>query len=181
MGRGREELDDGSRGWREWNLKRWCKVKFVWVPGHEDIEGNERADGEAKRAVETGSSPRRQLPAFIRRKELPVSISATWQTLKNNIKKQWKEEWKVSPRHTISTNIDHTLPSDNYIHIVNQLRRNQASILMQLRTGHLPLNNVLFRMKRADTAICPHCNTNTRETILHFIFFCPLLRTPGGE
>ena len=122
MGRGRMELDNGSRGWKEWKLKRWCKVKFVWVPGHEDIDGNEKADEEAKQAVETGSSPRRQLPALLRRKDLPVSISATQQKLKGDIKKRWKTEWKVSPRHTVSSNIDYSLPSDNYIHIVNQLR-----------------------------------------------------------
>ena len=77
MGQGRTTLSDGSKGWKEWKLKRWCKVKFVWVLGHEDIDGNEKADEEAKQAVKTGSSPRRQLPTFLQRKELLISISAT--------------------------------------------------------------------------------------------------------
>ena len=177
LGRGKVELNRKSRGWKDWKLRKWCKVKFVWVPGHEDIDGNEKADEEAKQAAEVGSSPRRKLPTLLRRKDLPISISATRQALKGNIKKQWKTEWKVSPRHALSSNVDYSLPSDNFMHIANQLRWNQASILIQLQTGHLPLNNVLYRIKRADTPNCPHCDNGTRETTLHLLFFCPHYET----
>ena len=176
-GQGKTQLEDGSHGWKDWKLKQWCKVQFVWVPGHEGVEGNEAADAEAKLATEEGSSPRRKLPAFLRRKELPTSISAARQHLRNNIKKRWKNEWKVSPRHPLSSNIDCSLPSDNYMHITSQLSRRQASILIQIRTGHLPLNNVLHRIKRTDTPYCPHCNNRYRETTLHFLFFCPHYET----
>ena len=177
MGQGRTTLSDSSKGWKEWKLKRWCKVKFVWVLGHEDIDGNEKANEEAKQAVKTGSSPHRQLPTFLRRKELPISISATRQELKGDIKKRWNTEWKVSPHHMSSVNIDYSLSSDNYIHIIIQLRQNQASILTQLQTGHLPLNNILFRIKQTESPGCPHCNNGTRETTLHFLFFCPHYET----
>ena len=173
MGKGRTQLENSSHGWKDWKLKRWCKVKLIWTPAHEGIQGNERADEEAKEVAETGSSPRRRLPTFLRRKSLPLSISATRQTLKSDIKKRWKSKWKVSPRYSSASNIDYSLPSDNYIHIANQLTRNQASVLIQLRTGHLPLNTVLFRIKRSDTPHCPHCHNGTRETLVHYIFFCP--------
>ena len=173
MGKGRVLTENGSRGWKEWNLQRWCKIKMIWTPAHEGIQGNERADEKAKEAAETGSSPHRKLPSFLRRKDLPISISATRQALKSNIKKRWKSEWKVSPRYPLASNVDYSLPSDEFIHIANQLRRNQASVLIQLRTGHLPLNNILFRIRRSDTPNCPHCYNNTRETLMHYIFFCP--------
>lgn len=173
IGKGRGRLEDGSKGWRDWNLKKWCRIKFVWTPGHENIEGNEKADEEAKLAATTGSSPRRKLPTFIHHKDLPISISATRQDLKSDMKKRWKLEWKVSHRHPNSSNIDRTLPSDNFMHIIGQLRRPQASILIQLRTGHLPLNNVLHRIKKSDTPDCPHCEKGTRETPMHYLFFCP--------
>ena len=43
-GVGRMQLEDRSMGWIEWRLKVKCKVKYVWTPGHEDIDGNERAE-----------------------------------------------------------------------------------------------------------------------------------------
>ena len=166
-------MDDGTTGWKDWKLKRHCKVKFIWTPGHEDIEGNEMADEEAKLATENGSSPRASLPTWLRRKELPLSISATRQELKGEAKKRWKNEWSKSPRYTLSENIDSSLPSKDFLHIIGQLRRNQASILIQMRTNHVPLNSNLFRIKRAPTSDCPYCRKGTRETLLHYILFCP--------
>ena len=172
-GTGRTRLDDGSLGWKEWRLKVKCKVKFVWTPGHEDIHGNDRADEAAKAAASGLSSEPRDLPTFLRRKPLPVSVSATRQRLKKAIKARWQTEWKASKRHANSNKIDTSLPSDNFLHIINQLRRNQASLLVQLRTGHIPLNTVLHRMRKIDTPDCPHCKNGIRETVLHFLLTCP--------
>ena len=172
-GLGRTELDDGSKGWIEWRLDVKCKVNFVWTPGHEDIEGNERADEAAKAAAEGRSSETKRLPPFLRRKPLPVSIAATRQFLKKKLKARWQTEWQSSKRYANSNAIDPSLPSNNFLHIIDQLRRNQASLLIQLRTGHIPLNTVLYRIKKAETADCPHCKNGTRETVHHFLLACP--------
>jgi len=172
-GRGRTRLKDGSMGWKDWRLKKTCEVKFVWTPGHEGIDGNERADKEAKSAAEGNSSAIINLPAFLRRKPLPVSISATRQYLKKMIKTRWETEWATSPRHARMNKIDGYLPSDNFLEIIDQLRRNQASVLLQLRTGHAPLNEVLYRIKRSETPDCPHCKNGIRETIHHYLLICP--------
>jgi len=148
-------------------------VEFVWTPGHEGIDGNERADEEAKRAAKGEPSATKDLPSFLRRKPLPISISATRQLLKKEMKQQWQDEWKTSPRYTRMKQIDGSLPSDDFLHIIDQLRRNQASTLIQLRTGHIPLNTVLHRIKRSDTPDCPHCQHGIRETILHYLLECP--------
>ena len=172
-GTGRTKLEDGSLGWIEWRLKVKCKVNCVWTPGHEGIDGNERADKSAKTAASGQSSAAKDLPPFLRRKPLPVSISATKQLLKRTIKARWDTEWKASKRHTDSNKIDASLPSDNFLHIVDQLRRNQASLLTQLRTGHIPLNAVLHRIKRSESPDCPHCKNGIRETVLHYLLTCP--------
>ena len=160
-GLGRTKLEDGSLGWIEWRLEVKCRVKFVWTPGHEDIDGNERADEAAKAAAEGRSSEKKELPAFLRRKPLPVSIAATRQVLKKKLKTRWQTEWRSSKRYAGSNRIDPSLPSDNFLHIIDQLRRNQASLLVQLRTGHVPLNAVLHRIKKAESADCPHCKNRT--------------------
>ena len=172
-GVGRTRLEDGSIGWIEWRLKVKCKVKYVWTPGHEDIDGNERADKAAKDAASGPSSRTKDLPVFLRCKPLPVSISAVKQFQKRAMKKQWQTEWKTSQRYADSNEIDNSLPSDDFLHIINQLSRNQASILIQLRTGHIPLNVVLHRIKRSDTPDCPHCKSGIRETIHHLLLTCP--------
>lgn len=172
-GAGRTKQEDGSTGWKEWKLKQWCRVEFTWTPGHEDIEGNERADEEAKLAAQGDSSKAEDLPTFLRRKPLPTSISATRQLLKTEMKARWITEWAASPRFAKLNSIDKTLPSNDFLHIIDQLQRNQASLLTQLRTGHIPLNQILFRIKRAENPFCPHCEPGTIESLTHYIFFCP--------
>ena len=171
-GTGRTRLTDGSMGWKEWRLKVKCEVTLTWTPGHEDIDGNERADKAAKAAASGLSSEPKNLPTFLRRKPLPVSVSATRQVLKKRMKTQWQTEWKTSKRYIDANKINYSLPSDNFLHIIDQLRRNQASLLTQLRTGHVPLGTVLHRIKRADTPDCPHCKNGVRETIHHFLLVC---------
>ena len=95
-GVGRTRLEDGSIGWIEWRLKVKCKVKYVWTPGHEDIDGNKCVDEAAKDAASGPSSRTKDLPAFLRCKPLPVSISAVKQFQKRAMKKQWQTEWKTS-------------------------------------------------------------------------------------
>jgi ribonuclease HI len=170
---GRTRLQDGAYGWKEWYLKRWCNVELIWTPGHEGIDGNELADAQAKLAAQGKSSPPSKLPPFLRRKPLPTSISATRQTLKKRLKQKWKDEWSNSPRHNRLHAIDSSLPSDDYLHIIGQLKRNQASLLIQFRTGHIPLNVVLHRIKKADSPHCPHCGGNFKESIFHFLLACP--------
>ena len=176
-GTGRTQLKDGSTGWIEWKLKMQCKVKFIWTPGHEGILGNEYADEQAKLAAQGESSPTSELPPLLRRKPLPTSISATRQTLKQNAKTRWKNEWYSSPRHARNHAIDDTQPSDDYLSIIEQLRRNQASLLTQLRTGHAPLNDTLFRIKRATSSDCNYCGKGVRESIFHYLLICPHYKT----
>ena len=72
-----------------------------------------------------------------------------------------------------SNEIGSSLPSNDFLHIIDQLRHNQASVLIQLRTGHIPLNVILHRIKRSDTPDCPYCKNGIRETIHHLLLTCP--------
>ncbi|KAJ7191575.1 ribonuclease H-like domain-containing protein [Mycena pura] len=53
-----------------------ARITIRWTPGHRDVLGNERADEEAKKAAQEGSSRPGAIPPIYRNRVLPVSRSA---------------------------------------------------------------------------------------------------------
>ena len=68
--------------------------------------------------------------------------------------------------------IDDKLPSHSFLMATNHLSRAQASVLMQLRTGHIPLNHFLHRIGKTNSLTCPACRTGD-ETVPHYLLNCP--------
>lgn len=57
------------------------------------------------------------------------------------------------------------------------MTRDQASKLMQIRSGHIPLNAYLFRISKTDSPFCSACHVDQgeetpQETVTHFLFEC---------
>lgn len=154
-------------------LKRTSNIQIHWTLGHRDFAPNEKADSLAKRAAEGSSSATNRLPRFLRNTSLPSSIPATRQEHLTHLRKTWKARWKKSPRFSLSHSIDKSLPSNNFLQLVDKLPRSHSAILMQLRTGHAPLNHHLFRIRCSDTPVYPHCGNLTVETVSHYLLQCP--------
>jgi ribonuclease HI/exonuclease III len=152
------------------NKHRGMDLLVKWVPGHMDIDGNERADEEAKKAATDGSSPLRKLPAPLR-KTLPRSKSAVQQEYRRKINLAAIEVWARSPRFDRMALVDPDLSHVKFAKLTLSISRNQASILFQLRSGHVPLNTYLHRIKKADSPVCPSCH-QYRETVMHYIMRC---------
>ncbi|THU80649.1 hypothetical protein K435DRAFT_695264, partial [Dendrothele bispora CBS 962.96] len=55
--------------------------------------------------------------------------------------------------------------------LIKDLSRKQTSLLVQLRTGHIPLHDYLHRFQKVDLPTCPCCNM-ANETVFHFLFQC---------
>lgn len=146
-------------------------LKVVWVPGHEGVVGNEWADEEAKKASQGESSSEERLPAFLR-EDLPASKSAVKQAYAEKIKRQVAKLFAKSPRYTKANRIDRHMPSSHFRKIAVHLSRSAASLLVQLRMGHVPLNQYLYRFKRAESPLCPMCN-GEEETVSHWLHHCP--------
>jgi ribonuclease HI len=77
--------------------QRGIRITIRWTPGHEGIEGNERADEEAKKAVTKGSSHVNVLPNLLKKK-LPHSKAAENQADNEKLKKRAQKESTASPR-----------------------------------------------------------------------------------
>ena len=146
-----------------------------WIPGHKGVQGNELADEEAKRAAESpdNSSARRRLPKYLQTAPLPHSVSAIKQWHRKALMKKWKEEWITSPRYNRAKAIDPNMPSSHFLKLIDSLPKKCASVYIQLRTNHAPLNFHLHRIGKSDSPYCQHCE-GKEETVHHFILDCPL-------
>jgi len=155
--------------------KRKTKFKLVlrWTAGHVGIEGNEKADKEAKKAANGSNSPAKQLPRYLR-KPLPLNPSAVKRKHEEELKKKWKTDWHASERGSKLLSTDSTTPSDKFLKTISneKLSRAAASSIAQLRLQHAPLNSYLYRFKRVDKPSCPACGEN-EESIAHFLLNCP--------
>lgn len=134
---------------------------------------NERADELAKEAAKGATSDHILLPPFLRKK-LPLSVSAIRQAHTDHLRKRWARSWKTSPRFTLLKSIDNSPPSRKFLKITRTLTRRQASVLVQLRTGHSALNQHLFRIHCSESPCCSYCGNLVPETVKHFLLECPL-------
>ena len=141
------------------------------MPGHVDFAPNKKADKEAKKAAHRDSSDPKSLPKFLR-KRLLLSISALWQSHSIKLKKQWEHRWKLSRREKLLKSIDSSAPSKQYICLITDLDHRQSSILFQLCTGHIALNQHLFHIHKSDTLVCPNCQSIMVKSIKHFLIDC---------
>ncbi|OBZ68012.1 hypothetical protein A0H81_12025 [Grifola frondosa] len=147
-----------------------AKVTIRWVPGHMDLEGNETADLEAKRAARGDSSPIEDLPDILR-DGLPRSATKMRQVFLTDLQGKAKTTWNSSlPNLSPASTRDS--PPGNMKNSLEKMPRRQANILFQLRTEHVPLQKHLHRIRRAESPICPACHA-APETVHHFLLTCP--------
>jgi ribonuclease HI len=147
------------------------RLTFRWCPGHLNVAGNDRADEEANRAAQDGSSTSTSIsPAF--RGTLPWSRSAAKQAFNAALKLKVAEGWRKSARHHRVKRYDPSFPSAKFMKLTNSLPRKHAAILLQLRLGHTILNRHLHRINRVDSPLCPCCH-QCDKTFIHYLLHCP--------
>src|SRR5208282_2283107 len=137
---------------------------ITWIPGHSEINGNERADTEAKKAALDSKTSR----PF---KYKPLK-SARLQYIKKSIKEQWSKAWNEhiqtskALRHLTKQKGVRTGPK-----LYNSLpNRNTVATVIQLRTGHCKLNKYLHSI---DARYSPHCECGYgKETVEHYLLEC---------
>ena len=100
------------------------------------------------------------------------SLTVLSGTFREALWDRWKSTWAKSPQKGWMDKIDNKLPSHSFLAETSHMSRAQVSILMQLRTGHVPLNYFLHRISKVESLVCPACQLNN-ETVHHYLFKCP--------
>jgi ribonuclease HI len=144
---------------------RNATISLHWVPGHEGIMGNERANELAQMA--TADTQPMPPPA----ETVPISVIYARGKVANYTPKQ--EEFYGAKTGKFLQKIDKALPGKHTKKLYNSLNRVDAAILAQLRTNISRLNTYLYKIKVAET---DKCECGALETVQHFLFLCPRWR-----
>ena len=145
-------------------------VTVRWIPAHVGIAGNESADIAAKKATGWRPGGRRRQPA-----DTPQRLHPTRSTLRKLCKIQiriaWATRWKneetgrATYRHT-------STPTKKVLQLHEGLSKRESSLLVQLRTGKIGLNDFLFTRKVPDIT-SPNCPCGERrQTVAHVLLQC---------
>jgi ribonuclease HI len=149
-------------------LRRTFRLHLAWVPGHAGVAGNERADELAKAASE-GATTLLHTPVPLLN-NLPLSQSAVKMQIKLSALASWRAQWLSSKHGRRLRQFDSTPPGNQTQLLYRGLSRPAGSLLTQLRSGHVGLNQHLSRIKLVDSPKCPNCDT--RETVEHYLLGC---------
>lgn len=90
----------------------------------------------------------------------------------SELKARQVKSWRDSHRSKKINVLGLSLPSNKFLELPSKFGRQQASLLIQLRTGHAPLNVYLHRIGKLVRPSCPACGAQ-EETVKHFVLDCP--------
>ena len=88
--------------------------------------------------------------------------------IKSNLQEDWLNGWAMG---TTGRNVYQYMSGPRPKDSINNLHRREQSIIFQLRTGHIPLNNYIHRIKPQHPSACPLCG-EPEETVQHHLFNC---------
>ena len=133
-------------------------IRIAWLPTQGGFDLGKRAKQAARQATAQGCAPQRQ----------PYRTKST--TI--NIARAELRGEKALPEGVgrYSREIDTALPGKHTRILYDTLKRREAGVLAQLRTGATKLNGYLHRIGAAESDRCA-CG-QAKETIKHFLFRC---------
>ncbi len=137
----------------------------MWVPGHGGIQQNETAD----RLAREGARTRPIGPEHF----LPLSLSRFQSKIRNWIEKRKQTKWEVCENNG-TNQLCLEGPTDRYVRFISKLDGKHCRMLVGLLTGHINLQCMLHKMRRAKTPSCRRCGAE-KETLVHILCECPVL------
>ena len=153
---------------------RGVQLKIRWIPSHRGIPGNEAADRAAKEATgwrdNNQTGPRAEPPPELR----PLkTVAKTW--INKTVSQSWQAKWAAETRGRAT--FRHTpRPTRKVLQLHEDLSKRQSSMLTQLRTEKIGLQDFLFNRHVPDIAD-PRCVCGEgRQTVTHVLLRCRKFR-----
>ncbi|EAQ84441.1 hypothetical protein CHGG_08455 [Chaetomium globosum CBS 148.51] len=138
--------------------QRGNSVNFLWIPAEIDFALGSDAKAAAQRASKQGRTPDSQIPqAKSTAMRLAMERQRATRVLPVSVGK-------------FSKAMDAALPGKHTRHLYDKLKRKEACVLAQLRTGMARLNGFLSRIGAVESDLCA-CG-QARESVEHFLFRC---------
>lgn len=133
-------------------------IKILWIPTSEDNTLLGLAKEQARAATHEDAIPQEQVSRMKSTTlNLARSQAATTKALPEDVGRHIKR-------------VDAALPGKHTRQLYDGLSWNEATVLVQLRTGMARLNGYLYQINVAQTDQCA-CG-QARETVEHFLFRC---------
>ena len=136
-------------------IENGAQIKFLWVPGHSGITGNERADESAKRAL--------NLPNIT---PIPTNHHSIRSAIRHSANIYWERNWQNHEKRTHLHDIK--LKTNNWSSS-SRKNRLEEKALARLRLGHTYLTHS-FIFHHGDRPQCELCDT--RLTVTHLLLHC---------
>ena len=143
------------------------------MPGHTEIQGNEKADEEAKNAA-LGGVREEQTPSHYKLKSAQVA------KINNDIKAMAKEAWNTGKGNARQLRkLTRPQRVKTGLQLYGALPRKQLTNLVRLRTGHCRIKSYLHHRNIIEDATCD-CG-NGIENVKHFLLQCKHYEEPRRE
>ena len=133
------------------------QINLIWIPGHVEIKGNEKADIKAKFASETPSSL------------LPLPYTDYFPTLKEIFKDKWTTQWRASGQKLLKVKDS----VDKWARQTGFNRRDEV-VLNRLRAGHTALTHGYLMSGVPTPPVCCLCR-DAVISVEHVFLECPEL------
>lgn len=130
-------------------------ITVLWIPGHKEIPGNDKADKAAKSAT-------RKIPQFI-----TCPYTDWFPEIKNKVKKKWEYRWQQT-NNKLKSITDKPCTWKKL-----KLTRRDGVILNRLRIGHTKITHD-YLMDDATRQLVPQCSfcNNDILTVEHIMLHC---------